>query len=107
MREQSSGIGVGQFRVTIDAASLSIKSGNACIPRGSNGLTERVSREAKVPVPKHPAGNCHGYVANPCDIATAATAGGFEASRVRPPLVRQTGAGATGARARSGSRSWA
>jgi gamma-glutamyl phosphate reductase len=54
--------------------------------------TERVSRKAKVPVPKHPAGNCHGYVANPCDIATAATAGGFEASGVRPPPAQPTGA---------------
>jgi gamma-glutamyl phosphate reductase len=55
-------------------------------------MLKRVSRKAKVPVPKHPAGNCHGYVANPCDIATAATAGGFEASGVRPPPAQPTGA---------------
>jgi gamma-glutamyl phosphate reductase len=84
MREQPSGIRVGQMRVpigvfamvfesrpnvTIEAASLSIKNGNACIPRGGKGLIERISREAKVPVLKHLDGNCHVYVDDPCDIA--------------------------------------
>ena len=143
MKQQPSGIRVGQMRVplgvfgmifesrpnvTIEAASLSIKSGNACIlrggseaidsnkalallvqqalqeaglpahavqlvqttdreavgqliampeyvdviiPRGGQGLIERVSREAKVPVIKHLDGNCHTYVDDPCDVAMA------------------------------------
>ena len=143
MKQQPSGIRVGQMRVpigvfgmiyesrpnvTIEAASLSIKSGNACIlrggseaiesnkalarlvqqalaeaglpqdavqlvqttdreavgqliampqyvdviiPRGGKGLIERISRDAKVPVIKHLDGNCHTYVDDPCDIATA------------------------------------
>jgi glutamate-5-semialdehyde dehydrogenase len=145
LKEQPSGIRVGQMRVplgvfgmifesrpnvTIEAASLSIKSGNACIlrggseaidsnkalaklvqqalsesglptdavqlvqttdreavghliampefvdviiPRGGEGLIERISREAKVPVIKHLDGNCHTYVDDPCDIAMAVT----------------------------------
>jgi len=36
MREQPSGIRVGQMRVPIEAASLSIKSGNACNLRGGS-----------------------------------------------------------------------
>jgi gamma-glutamyl phosphate reductase len=84
MREQPSGIRMGQMRVpigvfamvfesrpnvTIEAASLSIKNGNACIPRGGKGLIERISREARAPVLKHLDGNCHVYVDDPCDIA--------------------------------------
>ena len=143
MKQMPSGIRVGQMRVpigvfgmiyesrpnvTIEAASLSIKSGNACIlrggseaidsnralaalvqqalldaglpahavqlvpttdraavgqliampqyvdviiPRGGQGLIERISAEAKVPVIKHLDGNCHTYVDDPCDIAMA------------------------------------
>ena len=86
MKQQPSGIRVGQMRVpigvfgmiyesrpnvTIEAASLSIKSGNACILRGGKGLIERISRDAKVPVIKHLDGNCHTYVDDPCDIAMA------------------------------------
>ena len=143
MKQQPSGIRVGQMRVpigvfgmiyesrpnvTIEAASLSIKSGNACIlrggseaidsnralaalvqqalmaaglpadavqlvpttdraavgqlitmpqyvdviiPRGGQGLIERISAEAKVPVIKHLDGNCHTYVDDPCDLALA------------------------------------
>ncbi len=143
LRQLPSGIRVGQMRVpigvfgmifesrpnvTIEAASLSIKSGNACIlrggseaiesnkalaalvrraladaglppeavqlvettdreavgqliampehvdviiPRGGKGLIERISREAKVPVIKHLDGNCHTYVADPCDLEQA------------------------------------
>jgi len=143
LRQQPSGIRVGQMRVplgvfgmifesrpnvTIEAASLSIKSGNACIlrggseaidsnkalaalvqqalrssglpehavqlvditdravvgeliampqyvdviiPRGGKGLTERISRDAKVPVIKHLDGNCHVYVDDPCDMDMA------------------------------------
>ena len=145
MKQQPSGIRVGQMRVpigvfgmiyesrpnvTIEAASLSIKSGNACIlrggsealasnqalaalvtqalraadlpehgvqlvpttdraavgalitmpqfvdviiPRGGNGLIERISAEAKVPVIKHLDGNCHTYVDDPCDLDMAVT----------------------------------
>jgi len=143
MTQQPSGIRVGQMRVpigvfgmiyesrpnvTIEAASLAIKSGNACIlrggseaidsnkalaarvqqalaqaglpidaiqlvpttdraavgelitmpqyvdvviPRGSKGLIERISRDAKVPVIKHLDGNCHTYVDDPCDLDMA------------------------------------
>jgi gamma-glutamyl phosphate reductase len=84
MREQPSGIRMGQMRVpigvfamvfesrpnvTIEAVSLSIKNGNACIPRGGKGLIERISREARAPVLKHLDGNCHVYVDDPCAIA--------------------------------------
>ncbi|OYU83481.1 MAG: glutamate-5-semialdehyde dehydrogenase, partial [Burkholderiales bacterium PBB5] len=41
------------------------------IPRGGKGLIERISAEAKVPVIKHLAGNCHTYVDDPCDIDMA------------------------------------
>src|SRR3990167_3690488 len=86
LKQMPSGIRVGQMRVpigvfgmiyesrpnvTIEAASLSIKSGNACILRGGKGLIERISAEAKVPVIKHLDGNCHTYVDDPCDIAMA------------------------------------
>ena len=110
LRQQPSGIRVGQMRVplgvfgmiyesrpnvTIEAAALSIKSGNACILRGGSealascqalaalcaqaleesGLPahgvqlviERISAEAKVPVIKHLDGVCHTYVDEPCD----------------------------------------
>ena len=143
MIQQPSGIRVGQMRVpigvfgmvfesrpnvTIEAASLAIKSGNACIlrggseaiesnralaalvqqaltaadlppdavqlvattdraavgalitmpafvdvviPRGGNGLIERISSEAKVPVIKHLDGNCHTFVDDSADMAMA------------------------------------
>jgi len=35
---------------------------NVCIPRGGEGLIRRVSAEAKMPVIKHYAGNCHVYL---------------------------------------------
>ena len=145
LKQMPSGIRVGQMRVpigvfgmiyesrpnvTIEAASLAIKSGNAAIlrggseaidsnralavlvqqaltsaglpadavqlvptidraavgqlitmpqyvdviiPRGGKSLIERISAEAKVPVIKHLDGNCHTYVDDPCDIATAVT----------------------------------
>lgn len=35
---------------------------NLCIPRGGEGLIRRVSEEARMPVIKHYAGNCHVYL---------------------------------------------
>jgi glutamate-5-semialdehyde dehydrogenase len=40
-------------------------------PARRQGLIERISRDAKVPVIKHLDGNCHTYVDDPCDIAMA------------------------------------
>ncbi len=86
VKRRPTGISVGQMRVplgvfgmiyesrpnvTIEAASLAIKSGNACILRGGKGLIERVSREAKVPVIKHLDGNCHTYVDAEFDLEKA------------------------------------
>jgi glutamate-5-semialdehyde dehydrogenase len=143
LKRRPSGISVGRMRVplgvfgmiyesrpnvTIEAASLAIKSGNACIlrggsealqsnralwqrvqaalvdaglpadavqlvtttdraavgrliampeyvdviiPRGGEGLIERISAEAKVPVIKHLDGNCHVYVDAGADLAQA------------------------------------
>jgi glutamate-5-semialdehyde dehydrogenase len=41
------------------------------IPRGGEGLIERVSREATMPVLKHYRGNCHVYVDRAADVAMA------------------------------------
>ena len=35
---------------------------NLCIPRGGESLIRRVSEEARMPVIKHYAGNCHVYL---------------------------------------------
>jgi len=40
---------------------------NVCIPRGGEGLIRRVSAEAKMPVIKHYAGNCHVYLDRSAD----------------------------------------
>src|SRR5207237_9684796 len=40
-------------------------------PRGGEGLIERVSREATMPVLKHYRGNCHVYVDRAADPAMA------------------------------------
>jgi glutamate-5-semialdehyde dehydrogenase len=40
---------------------------NLCIPRGGEGLIRRVSAEAKMPVIKHYAGNCHVYLDRSAD----------------------------------------
>lgn len=42
------------------------------IPRGGEGLIERVSREATMPVLKHYRGNCHVYVDESADLVMAA-----------------------------------
>ena len=41
------------------------------IPRGGKGLTERIAREARVPVIKHLDGNCHVYVDASADLEMA------------------------------------
>ncbi|MSR11555.1 MAG: glutamate-5-semialdehyde dehydrogenase [Gammaproteobacteria bacterium] len=41
------------------------------IPRGGKGLSERISRDAKVPVLKHLDGNCHLYIDDKADVAKA------------------------------------
>src|SRR5205823_265551 len=41
------------------------------IPRGGEGLIERVGREATMPVLKHYRGNCHVYVDRAADVAMA------------------------------------
>jgi glutamate-5-semialdehyde dehydrogenase len=118
MKQQPSGIRVGQMRVpigvfgmifesrpnvTIEAASLAIKSGNACILRGgseaiesnkalallvqqalvSAGLpaeavqlvptTDREAVGHLIAMPQFVDGNCHTYVDDPCDIDMAVT----------------------------------
>jgi glutamate-5-semialdehyde dehydrogenase len=42
-----------------------------CIPRGGESLIRRVSEEAKMPVIKHFAGNCHVYLDASADLPTA------------------------------------
>jgi glutamate-5-semialdehyde dehydrogenase len=44
---------------------------NVCIPRGGESLIRRVSEEAKMPVIKHFAGNCHVYLDKSADPAMA------------------------------------
>ena len=44
---------------------------DVAIPRGGEGLIRRVSEEAKMPVIKHYAGNCHVYVDRAADPALA------------------------------------
>jgi len=44
---------------------------NVCIPRGGEGLIRRVSAEAKMPVIKHYAGNCHVYLDKAADADMA------------------------------------
>ncbi|HUT95576.1 MAG TPA: glutamate-5-semialdehyde dehydrogenase [Thermoguttaceae bacterium] len=44
---------------------------NVCIPRGGEGLIRRVSAEAKMPVIKHYAGNCHVYLDKSADADMA------------------------------------
>ena len=44
---------------------------NVCIPRGGEGLIRRVSAEAKMPVIKHYAGNCHVYLDKSADAEMA------------------------------------
>src|SRR3989344_4599798 len=72
MKQQPSGIRVGQMRVPIGVFGMIYESRpDVTIPRGGKGLIERISRDAKVPVIKHLDGNCHTYVDDPCDIAMA------------------------------------
>lgn len=40
---------------------------NLCIPRGGESLIRAVSEQARIPVIKHYAGNCHVYVDGQCD----------------------------------------
>ncbi|MEK6239480.1 MAG: glutamate-5-semialdehyde dehydrogenase, partial [Planctomycetales bacterium] len=56
---------VGQFLGMSDLIDVTI-------PRGGEGLIRRVAAEAKMPVIKHFAGNCHVYVdaSADCDLAT-------------------------------------
>jgi glutamate-5-semialdehyde dehydrogenase len=44
---------------------------NVAIPRGGEGLIRRVSEEAKMPVIKHYAGNCHVYLDKSADAEMA------------------------------------
>jgi glutamate-5-semialdehyde dehydrogenase len=44
---------------------------NLCIPRGGEGLIRRVAEEARMPVIKHYAGNCHVYLDRSADPAMA------------------------------------
>lgn len=44
---------------------------DVAIPRGGEGLIRRVSEEARMPVIKHFAGNCHVYVDAECDLEMA------------------------------------
>jgi glutamate-5-semialdehyde dehydrogenase len=44
---------------------------NVAIPRGGEGLIRRVAAEAKMPVIKHYAGNCHVYVDRDADLDLA------------------------------------
>lgn len=44
---------------------------NVAIPRGGEGLIRRVSEEARMPVIKHYAGNCHVYVDRDADLNMA------------------------------------
>ncbi len=44
---------------------------DVAIPRGGEGLIRRVSEEAKMPVIKHYAGNCHVYVDRSADVEMA------------------------------------
>ena len=44
---------------------------NVTIPRGGEGLIRRVSEEAKMPVIKHYAGNCHVYIDRSADAEMA------------------------------------
>jgi glutamate-5-semialdehyde dehydrogenase len=46
---------------------------NLCIPRGGEGLIRRVSAEARMPVIKHFAGNCHVYLDRTADADMAET----------------------------------
>ena len=105
LRQQPSGIRVGQMRVpigvfgmifesrpnvTIEASSLSIKSGNACILRGGSEaidsnkalakLVQQALLEAGLPAnavqlvqttDREVVGNSHTYVDEPCDMAMA------------------------------------
>ena len=77
--------------VTVDAAALCLKSGNACIlrggsegamlqltdlidviiPRGGKSLVARISAEARVPVIKHLDGICHIYLDETADAQKA------------------------------------
>ena len=46
---------------------------NLCIPRGGESLIRRVSAEARMPVIKHYAGNCHVYLDRSADAGMAET----------------------------------
>ena len=46
---------------------------NLCIPRGGESLIRRVSEEARMPVIKHYAGNCHVYLDQSADADMAET----------------------------------
>ena len=46
---------------------------NLCIPRGGESLIRRVSEEARMPVIKHYAGNCHVYLDQSADTDMAET----------------------------------
>lgn len=46
---------------------------NLCIPRGGEGLIRRVSEQARMPVIKHFAGNCHVYLDASADAEMAET----------------------------------
>lgn len=45
---------------------------DVCIPRGGPGLIRAVTEQARIPVLKHDAGNCHVYVDARCDAQMAA-----------------------------------
>ncbi|HEX7010961.1 MAG TPA: glutamate-5-semialdehyde dehydrogenase, partial [Phycisphaeraceae bacterium] len=42
-----------------------------CIPRGGESLIRAVAQQARIPVIKHYAGNCHLYIDHPCDEGMA------------------------------------
>ena len=61
--------------VTVDAAGLCIKSGNATILRGGKGLIARLMEEATVPMIKHLDGICHVYIDDKADLQKAVDIG--------------------------------
>lgn len=65
-----------QFVNTTDRAAVGLFLAlsqyiDLAIPRGGEGLIRRVAEEAKMPVIKHFAGNCHVYVDSSADLAMA------------------------------------
>ena len=67
-----------QFVTTTDRDAVSLFLGmpeliNVAIPRGGEGLIRRVMADAKMPVIKHYAGNCHVYIDRDADPDMAET----------------------------------